>query len=138
MQANADLTEPQENPPAASKPASKAKTIGVWVVCGLLALQYLFAGATKLFGTAQAVEGFHHAGFSDGFRIFIGAAETSGALGLLAPRLRFWASIGLSLVMLGALHTHVRAGDSVGKMMPAGISLVLLIAMAIVSRPRRA
>lgn len=118
--------------------SSKTTKIAVWVVSVLLALEYAFAGITKLIGQAEAVEGFRHAGFSDGFRLFIGAAEAAGAIGLLVPRLRFWAALGLSIIMIGALVTHVRAHDTVAKMAPAAISLVLLILTAWTTRPRRA
>jgi putative oxidoreductase len=118
--------------------SSKAKSIAVWVVSVLLALEYAFAGATKLIGQDEAVQGFRHAGFSDGFRLFIGAAEAAGAIGLLVPRLRFWAATGLSVIMIGALVTHVRAHDEVAKMAPAAISLVLLVLTAWSTRRTRA
>jgi len=117
--------------------SSKATKIAVWVVCVLLAAEYAFAGITKLMGQAEAVESFRHAGFSDGFRLFIGAAEVAGALGLLVPRLRFWAASGLSIIMVGAVITHVRAHDPLVKMAPALISLVLLVLIARTTRPAR-
>jgi len=110
--------------------SSKATKITLWVVCVLLALEFAFAGIPKLMGQHEAVEGFRQAGFPDGFRLFIGAAEVSGALGLMLPRLRFWAATGLSIIMIGALVTHVRAHDSLAKMAPAAISLVLLVLIA--------
>ena len=118
--------------------SSKATRIAVWVVCVLLALEYAFAGITKLIGQDEAVQGFRQAGFGDGFRLFIGAAEAAGAIGLLVLRLRFWAASGLTIIMIGALATHVRAGDPVAKMAPAAISLVLLVLTAWTTRPRRA
>jgi len=89
--------------------SNKATKIALLVVCVLLALEYAFAGIPKLMGQDEAVQGFRHAGFSDGFRLFIGAAEVSGALGLLVPRLRFWAATGLSIIMIGrAGHARTR------------------------------
>jgi len=35
----------------------------------LLALEYAFASVTKLTGQDEAVQGFRHAGFPDGFRL---------------------------------------------------------------------
>ena len=54
--------------------SSKAKNIAIWVVSVLLALEYAFSGVTKLIGMEEAVQGFRHAGYSDSFRLFIGAA----------------------------------------------------------------
>ncbi len=116
--------------------SSKAKTIAVWVVSVLLALEFAGSGITKLIGLDQPVQVFHHLGFGDSFRLFIGAAEVAGALGLLVPRLRFWAAAGLSIIMIGALVMHVRAGDPVAKMAPAAISLVLLVLTARSTRRR--
>ncbi len=118
--------------------SSKTTKIALLVVCVLLALEYAFAGIPKMMGQDEAVQGFRHAGFSDGFRLFIGAAEVSGALGLLVPRLRFWAATGLSIIMIGALVTHVRAHDTFAKMAPAAISLILLVLTAWTTRHRRA
>jgi uncharacterized membrane protein YphA (DoxX/SURF4 family) len=118
--------------------STKAKKVAIWVVSVLLAAEYAFASIPKLIGQDEAVQGFRHAGFSDGFRLFIGAAEAAGAIGLLVPRLRMWAAAGLSIIMIGALVTHVRAGDPVAKMAPAAISLVLLVLTAWTARPRRA
>jgi putative oxidoreductase len=114
--------------------SGKAKKIAVWVVSVLLAAEYAFASIPKLMGQSEAVQGFRQAGFSDGFRLFIGAAELAGAIGLLVPRLRFWAASGLSIIMIGAVVTHVRAGDTVAHMAPAVISLVLLVWTAWSSR----
>ena len=107
--------------------------IAVWVVCVLLALEYAFAGIPKVMGQEQAVQGFHQAGYSDGFRLFIGSAELAGAVGLLVPRLRFWAAVGLMLVMIGAVVTHARMHD-MAHAAPAVISFVLLASVAWVSR----
>ena len=110
--------------------SSKAKNIAVWVVSVLLAAEYAFASIPKLIGQEEAVQGFRQAGLGDSFRLFIGAAEAAGAIGLLVPRLRMWAAAGLSIIMIGALVTHVRAGDTLAKMAPAAISLVLLVLTA--------
>jgi putative oxidoreductase len=46
-------------------------------------------------------------GMSVGFTVFLGAAELSGALALVAGVLTQWAALGLILVMLGAIYTKV-------------------------------
>src|SRR5262249_1648089 len=86
---------------------SRALNIAGWVASVLLCALFLFAGVPKWMGAQQAVDGFRSFGFSDGFRIFIGVCETLGGIGLLIPRLSFWAACGLVLIMIGAIHTQV-------------------------------
>jgi uncharacterized membrane protein YphA (DoxX/SURF4 family) len=116
---------------------SKSKTIAVWVICVLLAALFAFAGLPKVTGDPRAVEGFAKGGFPGWFLLFIGAAEIAGAVGLLIPRLRFWAASGLFIIMIGAVATHLRAGDSPDKVAPAAIALVLTGLVAWLSRPHK-
>ena len=91
---------------------SRALKIATWVVSGLLTALYLFAGSGKVTGAAEVVENFTRYGHSDAFRMFIGAAEISGAIGLWIPRLAFWAALGLIVIMLGAIYTHITNAEA--------------------------
>ena len=115
----------------AAAPSGKALRIAVYVVSGLLTALYLFASSGKLSGNPQAVEGFIKYGYSDAFRLFIGSAELSGAIGLWLPRLQFWAACGLILIMLGAVYTHLSHGEN-----PAG-AVVALLLLAFVAWARK-
>ena len=59
----------------------------------------------------------------------LGALEVLGAIGVLVGlavgAIGIAAAAGLAVVSLGAVATHVRAGDPVAKTVPAGIGLVL-------------
>jgi uncharacterized membrane protein YphA (DoxX/SURF4 family) len=112
---------------------SRGVNIAVWVISALLCALYLFAGTPKLFGVQAAVEGFRQDGYSDAFRLFIGAAEWSGGVGLLIPRLATWAAIGLMLIMVGALHLHLSKGEYRNAMIP----LTCLFALAFSAWLRR-
>jgi uncharacterized membrane protein YphA (DoxX/SURF4 family) len=114
---------------------SRAVNIGVWVASGLLCALYLFASSGKLLSDPQAVEGFHKAGYSDTFRLFIGTCEFLGGVALLLPRLAFWSAAGLFIIMLGAVYTHLSQNDAV-HMGPAVIALLLLAFVASVRRGR--
>jgi uncharacterized membrane protein YphA (DoxX/SURF4 family) len=102
------------------------KNIGTWILQGLLAAVFLFAGTMKLAGSAQAVQNFHHFGYGDGFRIFIGACEVVGGLALLIPHITTLASLGLMFVMIGAAYSHLAASDGWGAATPAVVLFVLL------------
>jgi putative oxidoreductase len=115
---------------------SRGLNIGLWVVSALLGALYVFASSGKLLGDPQAVEGFRNFGYSDGFRLFIGAAELSGGVALLIPRLAFWAACGLVIIMFGALYTTLGHG-LVKESIPAWVALAGLI-FVILQRRREA
>ena len=103
--------------------------IAIYVVSALLTALFLFAGIPKLMGAQQPVEGFRAMGYSDGFRLFIGAAEVAGAIGLWIPNLAFWAAVGLVVIMIGAVHTHLTVPEA-GPPTGAGAALVMLLFIA--------
>ena len=86
--------------------------IALLVVSGLLTALYLFAGTVKVSGSAEAAQGFAKLGYSDAFRLFIGASEIAGGIGLWIPRLAFWAAAGLMVIMVGAIYTHVSQAEA--------------------------
>ena len=115
---------------------SRALNIAAWVASALMfALFTLAASPPKLMGDPQAVEGFVKSGYSDAFRLFIGASEFLGGIGLLIPRLAFWAAAGLVVIMVGAAYTHV-ANDDAANIAPALVALALCAFIAVVRRGR--
>lgn len=94
----------------------------VWIVSGLLAAVFLASGATKLTRPKDKLIANPQMGwaapFPSGLLKFIGAAEVTGALGLIlpgafdiAPWLVPTAAIGLAVIMLGAIITHARRSE---------------------------
>jgi uncharacterized membrane protein YphA (DoxX/SURF4 family) len=89
----------------------------LWIAQALLALVFLSAGAAKLTMPyeKQAERMGYVRDFSPGVIRAIGALEVLGALGVVLPALTGilpWltptAGVGLGLVMLGAIATHLR------------------------------
>jgi hypothetical protein len=89
--------------------ATDGTTVGrvLWVVQGLLAALFLFAGVMKLVLPAEALTA--QSPFSAEFLRFIGVCETLGAIGLLLPgllrikpELTAIAAGGLVIIMVGA------------------------------------
>ena len=91
---------------------SRNVRIATMVVSGLLTALYLFTGSLKVSGAQEVVDTFTRYGHSDAFRMFIGAAEIAGAVGLWIPRLAFWAAAGLIVIMLGAVYTHMTNAEA--------------------------
>ena len=95
--------------------------IALWVVQGLLAAAFLMAGIMKL---TQSKEKFAEnmawvEDFTEGQIKMIGALELLGAIGLIlpgvtgvAPVLVPLAAVGIALIMIGAIVTHVRRSEA--------------------------
>jgi uncharacterized membrane protein YphA (DoxX/SURF4 family) len=87
--------------------------IALWIIAGLMATVFLFAGTTKLLipreKLAKAPGGEWVLDFSADFVKALGALEILGAIGLIlpalldiAPILVPLAAVGLALIMVGA------------------------------------
>ena len=97
----------------------------LWIVQGLLAALFLFAGVMKLVLPLDALKG--PVELPGWFMRFIGVAETLGGLGLILPgllRIAPWltplAAAGLVIIMIGAVVITIISGEIIG----AGSSLV--------------
>jgi uncharacterized membrane protein len=106
--------------------------IAVWIVGGLLALLYLFAGFTKTFTPKDKLQPKmpYVEDFSAGQVKAIGVTEIVGAVGLVVPALTGIAAIltpiaafGLALVQVVAIVVHVRR-----KEYSLGFNIGLLVA----------
>jgi putative oxidoreductase len=73
----------------------------------LLALVMASAGLQKLTGSEAMVDLFYDIGAGQWLRYVVGVLELSAALGLIAPRLRALAALGVVLLMTGATITNV-------------------------------
>jgi len=85
----------------------KTKNIIGWAIAVLLSLAFLMTGISKLTGQEEMVLNFEKWGFPLAFMYFVGASEIAGAIGLLITKFRGLASIGLVLLMMGAIGTHI-------------------------------
>ena len=104
----------------------------LWVVQGLLALLFLFAGGVKL--ATPLDEMVAQSGLPGALILFIGVAEVLGALGLILPgllrirpALTPLAAAGLTLIMIGATvltAAGVGGGDAVLALFPLATGLL--------------
>src|SRR2546428_6443331 len=101
----------------------------LWIVQGLLAAVFLFAGGTKLVLSLETLNSMSNQTPLPGlFLRFIGVAEVVGAIGLILPgllrirpALTPLAAAGLVIIMIGATALTLAAGD----VAPGLISLVV-------------
>ena len=105
--------------------------IAAAVIAVLLAFAFLAAGSAKIAGLPFMREAANHLGVPFTAYRGIGTLEIAGALGLALgfanKGIGVAAAIGLCLLMLGAVGSHLRSGDSLAKAAPA-LVLALLAA----------
>src|SRR6202165_2052660 len=101
----------------------------------VLASLFAFASAIILLGVLQSLSVRDHLGISPTLWRVIGLLELAGVVGVLAGLawgpIGVAAAVGLALLSLGAIVSHVRASDSVADMAPAVIAVALAAATAV-------
>jgi len=105
--------------------------VTLWIVQALLAAVFLFAGGTKLVLPFEALQG--PIAFPEAFIRFIGAAEVTGAIGLILPwalkirpGLTPLAASCLAIIMVGATVVTILGGPVGAAPIPAVIGLLLV------------
>jgi hypothetical protein len=105
-------------------------TYALWIVQGLLALLFLFAGGMKLVLPLEAMAG--PVALPGLFLRFIGVAEVCGAIGLILPgllRIRPGltplAAVGLVIIMVGAMVVALAGGAVAPALIPLAVGFLL-------------
>ncbi|WP_375389050.1 DoxX family protein [uncultured Amnibacterium sp.] len=118
-------------------------TVAYWIVAGLLALLYVAVGLMKIARPREKLAssgmGWVQSTSNTGVKL-IGALEVLGAIGLILPPLTHvlpWlaiaAAVGLVVLQIGAVVTHVRRGEL--RNLPVNAVLIVLAAVAAVLAP---
>ncbi len=95
----------------------------------ILSVLFTLAGMAKLFSAKPIKEQFEEFGLSSKLMLGIGALEILGAIGLQLKEWSIYATIGLLILMLGAVGNHLKVKHPISKVVP---SFLLLIALAII------
>jgi uncharacterized membrane protein YphA (DoxX/SURF4 family) len=105
--------------------------IATVIVGSLLALMFIAAGVPKLLKAQSAVTQAEELKIAPTSYQIIGVLELLGAAGVLLGLWTSWlgvaAGAGLALMMVGAVITHVRAGQSAKKAIPAIVFAALAL-----------
>ena len=124
---------------ATTAPAARADRRGVfialWTISVLLALLFVRTGLQKMLGLGGWPGRFAAWGYAPWFVVLVGVGEIGGAVMLLIPSLATPGAAGLSVIMLGAVATHLRYGEHARVVVPL-ILLTLLMLVAWARRPR--
>ena len=98
--------------------------IALWVVLGVM---FIMAGGAKLMGNHSQVEHFSQWGYPLWFLYLTGMIEVGGGICLFIPKAQFYGIVVLSMTMVGAALTHLRAGEM--EAFPVPVVLLCLLAM---------
>ena len=111
-----------------SKRRRLALTVSLWVIQGLLALLFLFAGSMKLILPIEVMTA--QMPLPGLFLQFIGVCEVAGAIGLILPALLRirpiltpLAACGLLIVMIGATMVTLLGGEVAPALVPLVVGL---------------
>lgn len=115
---------------SSDSPSGRSMARALWVVQGLLALLFLFAGVTKL--VLPIEEMTKQMPLPGWFLRFIGTAEVLGGLGLVLPGLTGirpgltpLAAAGLVIIMIGATVLTAASGAIASSLFPLIVGLLL-------------
>jgi uncharacterized membrane protein YphA (DoxX/SURF4 family) len=109
---------------------TKGRSITVWIISVLLATVYFFVGGMKLSGGQMMVDEFVRYGYPGWFMYVVGAMEVSGAILLLIPRTAMYGAMVLSVVMIGAIGTHLTHQEAPNAIGPLVLFALLLFVAA--------
>ncbi len=106
-------------------------TSALWIIQGLLALLFLFAGSMKLIVPIEMMVAQMPLPLPGLFLRFIGVCEVAGAIGLILPgllRIRPiltpLAACGLLIIMIGATIVTLLGGGGVSALVPLVVGLL--------------
>ena len=106
-------------------------TSALWIIQGLLALLFLFAGSMKLLVPIEMLTAQMPLPLPGLFLQFIGVAEVAGAIGLILPgllrirpTLTPLAACGLLIIMVGATVVTLAGGQVVPALVPLVVGLL--------------
>lgn len=124
-------TLPENSSETVAHTPGRAISVGVWILRVALAAIIAGGGISKLAGDPVMVDMFADIGAGQWLRYLVGALEVSGGVGLLIPALAGLASLGLAVLLTGAVITDQFVLDQ--SPWPA---LALLVVAAVIARAR--
>lgn len=110
------------------------KSLALWSLTLLLVVVFAAAGYAKVTGAPQMVDNFQRFGYSDSFRLLVGAGEVAAAVLLLFPRSAGAAAWLLVCIMFGAMGTHLTRHEYLAASAPIVLGLLCLV-VALARRP---
>ncbi|UGA53571.1 DoxX family protein [Vibrio sp. VB16] len=99
----------------------------------LLSFTFIAAGFAKLFSVEQVILPFERMNMPF-MAMVVGLLEVSASIALFIPRLRFFAAVGLSMTMVGAILYHITL-DPQQAALPGVVLLIMCASLTWIRRP---
>lgn len=125
------MTEPSQQQTPRSRRLGNVRSM----VALILGAVFMGTGIAKLAGVPYFVETFREWGYPPWFLVAIGLVETTAGVLVLIPATRALGAAIIAAVMVGAIGTHVLAGQWVMAPVPL-VTLVLAVLLVSALRPR--
>jgi DoxX-like family len=112
---------------------TKRNKIIYWISTLWMALGMLSTGTVQLFKGkegAGGVDSITQLGYPIYFLTILGIWKILGVVAVLIPKfplLKEWAYAGFFFIMSGAIFSHIASGDSVNKIFPSLLLLILTV-----------
>lgn len=106
----------------------KNKSVGFWIVTGLLCFGMLAGGMAQLFRAKPNVDGMLRLGFPLYVMTLLGIWKLLAVAAILMPRyplLKEWAYAGLFFLLSGGVVSHLAAGEGFIAALPVFVFLCL-------------
>ena len=110
--------------------ASKGKTIGFWLLTGLIVVTQGASGVADLMKAQGLLDGVTQLGYPPYILTILGPFKILGVIVLAIPglpRLKEWAYAGFFFDFLGAFLSHTYNGDPLSLRLPGLIALAVLL-----------
>ncbi len=98
-----------------------------WIATMLAAGGFVASAIPKLMGQDLPVGEFAVWGYPGWLRVVVGVLELAGAIMLLFPRFKVFASVCLGIVILGAFFTHITQQEGMEILRPVAYTILLLL-----------
>ncbi len=108
--------------------------IALWVVLGVM---FIMVGGAKLMGSHSQVEHFAQWGYPLWFLYLTGMIEVGGGICLFIPKAQFYGIVVLSMTMVGAALTHLKAGEMGAFPVPVVLLCLLLMLAWTMRKPMK-
>lgn len=109
---------------------TKRNKIIYWISTAWLALGMVSTGVVQLIRMEEEVNNITHLGYPIYFLTILGVWKMLGVVAVLAPSfplLKEWAYAGFFFAMSGAIISHIALGNSLSKMAPPLLLLILTV-----------
>ena len=110
--------------------ASKSKTIGYWLLTGVVVVTQGASGFADLIHAQPMLDGVTALGYPPYILTILGPFKILGVIVLAIPgfrRLKEWAYAGFFFDFSGACLSHIYNGDTIDLVLPAFIATLILL-----------